>query len=166
MLPFVMTIRESIESAFADVPYPGDDNVTRCTHEDCLECDAIAAYFRGTTWRDHTVEQLREHQSAITMFTPEAFRYFLPAFMLQSLGYWRETDMIPHFIAGQFSPAKPDADAVMQQYCSERWSIFSQRPRETIAAFLREYSAAGLHPWFSRDIDHLVSRLEAHEPAA
>src|SRR2546430_5212377 len=42
-----MTIRESIESVFADVPYPGDDNVTRCTHEDCLECDEIVAYFRG-----------------------------------------------------------------------------------------------------------------------
>ena len=161
-----MTTRESIESAFADVPYPGDDSITRCTHEDCLECDEIAAHFRGTTWRDHTLEQLREHHSAITMFTPEAFHYFLPAFVLHSLGHWREAGTIPHTIAFQFSPAKPDADAGMQQYCAVRWSIFSQQQREAIAMFLREYSASGSEPWFARDVDRVVSRLEAHETAA
>jgi len=161
-----MTTRESIESVFADVPYPGDGNITRCTHDDCLECDEIAAYFRGTTWRDHTLEQLWEHHSAITMFTPEALHYFLPAFMLQSLGRWEDADMIPHFIAGQFLPAKPDADAGMQQYCTARWSIFSQQQREAIAAFLREYSASGSEPWFAKDTDRVVLRLEAHETAA
>ncbi len=42
-----MTVQESIESAFLDVPYPGDDNITRCTYEDCLECAEVAEHFRG-----------------------------------------------------------------------------------------------------------------------
>jgi hypothetical protein len=160
-----MNTRESIELAFADVPYPGDDSITRCTREGCLECDEISAYFRGTTWCHHTLEQLWEHHSAITMFTPEALHYFLPAFMLQSLGHWREADMIPYFIAGKFSPVKPDADAVTQQYYADRWSVFSQQQREAVAAYLREYSASATHPWFSGDVDRVVLRLEAHETA-
>jgi hypothetical protein len=74
--------------------------------------------------------------------------------------------VIPDYIAGQFSPVKRDADAGMQHYHASRWSIFSQRQRVAIAAYLREYSASGLDPCFTADVDRVVLRLEAHETAA
>ena len=152
-----MTVNELIESAFAAVPYPGDDNITRCTHADCLECEEIAAHFRGTTWRDHTIKKLWQFNSAIALFTPPAFHYFLPAFMIQSLGRWDAANEIPNFIAYQFLPSKPG----MQQYHLERWQLLNQRQREAIAAFLREYlnSHSADYVPDRADIEQTISRL-------
>lgn len=97
-----MNARELIESAFAGVSYPGDERIT--DHKGCLECQEIAAYFRGTSWRDHTIEKLWEHRTALSLFTSEAFHYFLPAFMLGTLGHPREADEIPQSISYQFVP--------------------------------------------------------------
>lgn len=98
-----MTVLESIELAFADVPYPGDDKIAE--HKDCPECDDIREHFRGSTWRGHTVDELQQYQSALSLFTPEALLYFLPAFMLVSLGEWDEAGDIPFFIMCIFLPS-------------------------------------------------------------
>jgi len=63
-----MTVPESIESAFADVPYPGDDRIA--DHNNCAECDDVREHFRGATWRGHTIAELQEYlrgQSYVTL---------------------------------------------------------------------------------------------------
>jgi hypothetical protein len=42
-----MTVREVIESAFADIPYPGDDKIAE--HMERPECDDVWAHFRDAT---------------------------------------------------------------------------------------------------------------------
>src|ERR1044072_2347402 len=84
-----MTVKESIE-------YPGDDRIA--DHKDCPECDDVREHFRGATWRGHSVAELQQYQSALPLLTPAALQYFLPAFMLVSLGAWREADDIPFSI--------------------------------------------------------------------
>ena len=37
---------------------PGDNNITRCPYH-CSECQRVAAYFKGKTWKGHTLEELR-----------------------------------------------------------------------------------------------------------
>ncbi len=101
----VMNVLQTIESAFDHVGYPGDVNIIQCG---CPICRQITEYFRGTKWQMHTLEGLRKHQLAITLFTPEAFRYFLPAFMTQSLGAWSDTCLIPFLITKQFLPLRED----------------------------------------------------------
>jgi hypothetical protein len=133
-----MTVLESIELAFADVPYPGDDKIAE--HKDCPECDDIREHFRGSTWRGHTVDELQQYQSALSLFTPEALLYFLPAFMLVSLGEWDEADDIPFFIMCIFLPSDVESDDDHRHYRQERFEIFTQRQRETIASFLREWA--------------------------
>lgn len=142
------------------MPYPGDDNIARCTWKDCPECKDIVAHFRGTAWRDHTLEQLWEHHSAISMFTPEALHYFLPAFMLQSLGYWKDFDEIPFSIACQFLPSKPDAGTDEQQYRAKRWAMFNREQREAIAGYLREFLTSG-SPLVGAEVEQAISRLIA-----
>ena len=60
-----MTVQESIESAFADVPYPGDDRIAE--HQNCPECDDVREHFRGATWRGHTVVELQQYQSVLPL---------------------------------------------------------------------------------------------------
>jgi len=153
-----MTVPESIKAAFATVPYPGDDNITRCTHEDCLECADIATHFRGANWRDCTLEQLWKYHSAICMFTPEALHYFLPAYMLQSLGHWYDFDEIAFSIACQLLPAKADASTDEQEYRTKRWAIFNRQQREVIAEYLREFSLSD-SPLIGTEVEQAISRL-------
>lgn len=73
--------RRRIEIAFAETPYPGDQNIT--PHE-CSECAAIRNALKGTDWHDWIeapVAELRRH-AVLPLFSPEALRYFLPAFLI------------------------------------------------------------------------------------
>ena len=162
-----MSIRESVKSAFNTVPYPGDDNITRCTWKDCPECDDIAMHFRGTSWHDRTVAELQQYQSALTFFTPQALQYFLPAYMLVSLEAWHEADDIPFSILCICLPSDPSTDARLQQYERERFEIFTAPQRQAIAAYLREWAVSDvpLVEVYADDIPRAIDRLLDHEPA-
>jgi hypothetical protein len=96
-----MALKQTIERAFRDVPYPGDDKITHCPYN-CAECRRVAAFFKGKEWTGHTAEELRGHHVALSLFTPEAFHYFLPAFMLVSLDHHEKGDVIPDAIRFHF----------------------------------------------------------------
>jgi len=161
-----MTIQESIESAFADVPYPGDDRIAE--HMDCPECDDVREHFRGTTWRGHTVAELQRYQSVLPLFTPEALQYFLPAYMLVSLGAWREADDIPFSVLYMCLPSDPSEDAGLQEHSRKRFGIFTPRQRQAIAAYLRGWAVSD-SPFVEAhadDIPRAIDSLLSHEPAA
>jgi len=62
---------ESISTAWATVPYPGDQNIFT---PDSYDNEGNTEYFSGTTWKGHKVERLRARSSAINVFfTPRAY---------------------------------------------------------------------------------------------
>lgn len=160
-----MTVRESIKAAFANVPYPGDDRIA--DHQNCLECDDVRAHFRGATWFGHSVEELQQYRSALPLFTPEAFQYFLPAFMLVSLEAWHEADDIPFSVMCMCLPPDPNEDEDMQEYGKKRIEILTHQQREAIAAYLKEWanSDAPLTEAYAEDIPRAIELLLGHEPA-
>jgi len=92
-----MDLREEIELAFTDTPYPGDDNIAGPNDEGTLE------YFSGKTWKGHSARELRKHSSSLYFLTPDAFRYFLPAYMVAAVEQPDEADIISLTIALEFS---------------------------------------------------------------
>src|SRR5690348_7639431 len=90
----------AIEGAWKDVPYPGDDKIFT---QDSYDDEDIVNYFRGTTWHDHEATALRGHSSAFTFFTPEAFRYWLPAFMIAAIEAPEEADVVLERISASLS---------------------------------------------------------------
>jgi hypothetical protein len=158
-----MTIRESIESAFRDVPYPGDDNITRCTHADCLECAEVAEHFRGMTWHGHTMQSLWRVRDTIPLLTPEALHYFLPAFMLAILDTPQDADITPISIIGQFTPPAQSADERQRAYFDTRLAQFTPAQRQAIADFLREIARVDPD---ETGIPKAVQILIGHETAA
>jgi hypothetical protein len=125
-----MALKQTIETAFANVPYPGDDNITRCSYH-CAECRRIAEFFKSKTWSDLTLEDLRAHHVALSLFTPEAFHYFLPAFMLASMVSYEKGDVIPDAIRFHF-----EYSAEMQGHFAVRMSQFSMEQRYAIIDYL------------------------------
>jgi hypothetical protein len=130
-----MTTEELIRKAFADISYPGDDDIAH--HTDCLECDEIRAYFRGKSWDEIKFPELREYQ-ALALLAPAAFRYFLPGYMLATLSDWNEADMIPMGIV---------------EGTKLNRSLFTRPQLEAIAAYVIELGKNGPLEW--RDPDSI-----------
>lgn len=125
-----MSLKQTIEKAFANVVYPGDENVTRCPYN-CAECRRVAAFFKGKEWTGHTAEELRPQHVALTLFTPEAFQFFLPAFMLVSIDSYEKGDVIPDAIRFHF-----EYSAEAQGHFAVRMSKFSADQRKAIIDYL------------------------------
>ena len=114
----------SIENPWRDVEYPGDSKIF--TPDSCNDED-IVRYFRGTTWRGHAPAELRAHSSAFTFFTPEAFHYWLPAFMIAAIQSPEEADVVVDLIPW----------SVSNRYAAQRWPLFSRIQRQAVAAYLQ-----------------------------
>ena len=72
-----------IERAWADAKYPGDQRIFT---PDSYDDEGITEYFAGTTWKGHSIANLRAHSTAIsTFFTPSAYRYWLPAYLIAAV---------------------------------------------------------------------------------
>ena len=119
-----MGLREQIEAAFAGTPAPTGAIVATLSDD-----EDVSDYFRGRSWRGHAVKDLRYHSVALSYFTPQAFRYFLPAFMLASIEDPEGADIIPQGIV--YHLATPD-----DPHQWERISQFTVAELEAIAAFL------------------------------
>jgi hypothetical protein len=64
-----------IDAAFGARPYPGDDNITRCSYDKdqpCSECAEMAGYFKGRSWRSVTGEELRLEGQGDSLLTVPA----------------------------------------------------------------------------------------------
>ena len=132
-----MALKQMIEKAFAEVAYPGDNNITRCPYG-CRECRRIAEYFKGRDWTGHTVEELRACHVALALFTPEAFHYFLPAFMLASLDTYEKGDLIPDAIRFHFEYAEES-----KGHFPVRMSKLSGEQRKAIIDYLIHMEGKG-----------------------
>jgi hypothetical protein len=79
----IIALKEKIKAAFAARPYPGDDQLVDEPKD--WEIALTEEVFRGLHWSDVAPEVIECHNSALSFFTPAAWRFYLPAFMLVGL---------------------------------------------------------------------------------
>jgi hypothetical protein len=120
----------AVEAAFADVAMPAD---SISDHPDNDE--GTAEYFRGKSWRGHTPERLRRYSIALLAFTPEAFRYYLPAFLIAALNAPEESPL--DSIIFSVSPPK---DKPKRPSFWRRWELFSGAQRRVVVQCLKYWS--------------------------
>jgi hypothetical protein len=113
-----------IEASFSDAPKPAGGALSLPTYDD----EGTNEFFSGTDWRSHSVCGLRRHDFALTVFTPSAFRYYLPAFLLCSIRDPEKADIIPEAIV---SGLRRDVSGNCQ-----RITTLSARERSAVARFL------------------------------
>lgn len=80
--PACESVIQSIEAAFAGTPYPSGEQLTYRASPDefYIELD-----LRGQHWRGLHPDFLLLQQSALSFLTPDALRFFLPAFLIADL---------------------------------------------------------------------------------
>ena len=82
MTPRAQQVLEQIKAAFPAFPFPETEEVNEWdlyAHDpERLE---IAAFFKGKKWTDVSVKNIRFFYPALVLFSPLAYRCFLPGFM-------------------------------------------------------------------------------------
>ncbi len=79
-------IRQAIREAFADVPYPGDGAIAPLPQDpNDRRAEEMNRDFSGHHWRDLPGEVRDKHSFDYPPFTPEARRFYLPAYLLATL---------------------------------------------------------------------------------
>jgi hypothetical protein len=71
-----------IFEVFKSAPYPGDDKLI--CHQ-CDECHRLRDDFKGKKAQEVDSETVYYHQDSLPLFSDEAKRYFLPAFLRESI---------------------------------------------------------------------------------
>ena len=88
-------LKGRIEIAFSDVSPPQDNNIVKQQSwaELDLERSLVVNIFQGKDWKNISVEELVAAGSmALTLFTNEAFIFFLPAYMNAALYSYEKFD--------------------------------------------------------------------------
>lgn len=87
-----------LDEGFRDLPIPPAERLIRGDSIYSLEASETHEKFCGRHWRDLSFADLRGESAALSFFTPEAFRFFLPAFIRISLLDPEAADLIPDAI--------------------------------------------------------------------
>lgn len=92
-----------IEEAFEDVSYPGDDNIVANTIDP--EGQWIKNDLQETHWKDllQDRDKLFRHYPSILFFTPLAFKFFLPAYLIMAIDF-DESDMVGETLINTLAP--------------------------------------------------------------
>lgn len=102
------------------------------------EYSYVEEFFRDKMWTEITLEDLKSEypgppDACLSFMSPEAFRYFLPAYMRFFLERWDEADAIADAAVFVLIPT---SDPKLVQWQLDRFRGFDHRQRRAIADFL------------------------------
>ena len=93
-------VAKQIEEAFADTPYPGDENIS----PEVYEGEKLTADLKGKHWRDIPLESIFYHKGDLPFFTDAGFRFYLPVFLLAMLRHRAKVDTLPIGLLTKLAP--------------------------------------------------------------
>ncbi len=163
-------VKNQIAHAFADGEYPGDQRLAGSIEGD--EPALLASEFRGKTdWRALDAAFLDEapdgFSSALSFFSDEAFRFFLPAYLIASVDEQLESvEPVFHLIHG-LTNASRDELVNPRRYGDQTWfdaraarfAAFNVAESQAVVAYLRLMRARGAAN--RREIDEALANFWA-----
>ena len=123
-----------IESAFAGLSPPGDDWLL---HPDCRDDGDIAAFYGAPRWQDLAGDVIVHNYAAPSFFSAEAFRYYLPAFMVWALRNPERPDYVIEATLRAFDPGVEGGP--LQAFQRSKFALFTPDQRQAVAGFLEAF---------------------------
>ena len=118
-------LAQEIEQVFADMPYPGGDNIGR---EDI-------SVFRGD-WRAIPLDVIIAYRGELPFFAIQGFRYYLPAFLVAALRHPVEVDTLLDNLIFNLDPKTYEFSG---QRFTEIVNSFTLDEKRSILNFLGNY---------------------------
>jgi hypothetical protein len=128
-------IKGKIMETFAGVEYPGDDNLVYDNSGYHLECNEVKAIFRGKKWQELDLLTLRRNRDSVFFFTPEAYHFYLPSFLICILDDHDEADAITDTVLYSLTTrGKSDEE---KNFVLKRLALFTKEERDVITLFIK-----------------------------
>lgn len=131
-------IRE-IEAAFAQVEHPGDQSLL---HSQCMDDHDIDIedFYGDIHWRDVPDDIIERNNASLRFFSPEAFRFYLPAFLTWVLRNFAATDS---FTVDSTIYSLDPGDDDLGDFAKSKYSLLDHRQRTAVANLLNYLKANG-----------------------
>ncbi|MCU0466347.1 MAG: hypothetical protein MUF38_17485 [Anaerolineae bacterium] len=126
-----------ITQVFPKQPYPKAQAITLKDDVRGTEEYDTAQAFRGKSWQDLDTETVRYYSVALHFFTPQAYRYFLPAYMTLCVTHYTHVDMAVDTLIGTLrSPSVGDVHVEGRSRFQEVVTGLTDAQKGVIAHFL------------------------------
>jgi hypothetical protein len=148
----------AIEQAFASIPLPG--LITVCD-PDCPECNDLTTEFQGWRWQDLDDGKIEANYS-LSLFSPQAFCHFLPAYLRYALRHFNMDSRVCEFTVYAVTPSEEiRKNPSLMAWMRERLSGLDRKQAETVLWFLTLVSQDAALSDFHYDIEEGISCLKA-----
>lgn len=124
-----MTLLEIIEGAFENVERPDDKDYTSSKGGEAYE---ESSEFFGKDWQSLSPSFLEKYRGVLHWFTPEAFQYYLPAFLKTAVATNDQYALYVHTVLFLLRPG-PDGH---EEFRKARWSRLTEKQIGALRAWL------------------------------
>jgi hypothetical protein len=121
------------QKLLAVFPKTEPPSAAKITSHDCEECDVVRDDFRNLKWWSANSELIDYHFGDLPLFTPEAYHYFLPAFLLRALENFETDNLVLQFCIYSLTPTDTPTD---DPWYSARLNRFTPEEMSVISDFL------------------------------
>lgn len=152
-------VKKKILEGFSATPYPGDEhlvNVPLSTNADYRELESA---FKGKDWRDVSAQIVRDQKESLPLFTPAAFRYYLPSYMMHCVESPREVDVALDSVLFNLTPPKKRSGWEWERFAA-RAQRFDGRENEAIRSFLELLEQDDIEDWLRAGTKRPRSRVK------
>jgi hypothetical protein len=152
-------LKRQIEQAFADVQSPDGERLLDFDRNHCEECAEDYDYdmeaFAGKHWKELSSDFMDTHARTIRSFTPEAFHFYLPAYLIASLDN-PESEAADYLLTMLKPPELWEETAVKSEF-AHRIGVLTEEQTQAIRSFIHflkdEYSENFHNDWMQWMLD-------------
>lgn len=133
----VRTAIREIEDAFAGLTPPGD---AALLHPQCMDDGDVVDFYGAVDRRDLSDEAIIGNYAAPSFFSAEAFRYYMPAFMIWALNHADSIEYAPESTLRAFDPTSFDGSPSLYDFQVSKYALFSAPQRRAVIRFLEAFA--------------------------
>ena len=121
------------DEIFREFPVKNDLSREEIAPHECDECFRIRDDFYGRSWDKIDSKTLGYHHDSLPLFSPKAFQYYLPAYLLSKL---EDPNCVA---AGMLEYSLCPYDDKSEKFILERKKVFTPKQKEVIVQFLEYF---------------------------
>jgi hypothetical protein len=160
-------LKEQIERAFADTPYPGDDHITGPFEAWDWESEELRDAFRGKHWKELMPYDVFYHHD--TFLCPAGFQFYLPAYLLAALDDYNNVILFTVFSLCPYHPPEKVLSPTLLAWNLRRYDQLTPEQKQAVCAFLdfvREDPQLGRYFPDRHEIDEAIEKYWSRHRSA
>ena len=139
MSPKHKKLIQEIENAFSDVLYPGETKLALFAEgRGNEEAEKLRNDFAHKHWKSVPLDVLISNRNNLPFLTPEAFHFYLPAFMIAILLHPKEVGTLSNNTVFKLSPPEPTEQ--LGNLFQTLTHLLSPSQILTVQSFLKAYT--------------------------